>query len=258
MADWNPGLYRRFEAERTRPARELLARVDLEAPRLAFDLGCGPGNSTELLVTRWPQAEVVGTDNSEAMLASARERLPESRFELSDIATWQPEHVPDLVYANAALQWVGDHATLFPRLFASPAPGGVLAVQMPDNLGEPSHDAMREVASLPAYTSAIGDATSARSRILSPTAYYDLLACEAAVVDGWQTTYHHPMQSPKSIVDWLRGTGLSPFLETLSEDHRAGFLAEYGQRMAAAYPARSDGIRLLTFPRLFIVATRRS
>src|SRR5262245_32190981 len=137
MADWNPALYSRFEDERTRPARELLARVVLDAPRLAYDLGCGPGNSTAPLTGRCPGAEVIGTDNSEAMLASARERLPGVAFEFSDIATWQPERAPDLIYANASLQWVLDHASVFPRLFDGLAPGGALAVQMPDNLDEP-------------------------------------------------------------------------------------------------------------------------
>ena len=94
MADWNPELYRRFEDERTRPARELLARVSATAPRLVYDLGCGPGNSTELLVERFPGVEVVGTDNSEPMLVSARERLPGVRFELSDIGTWRPAEAP--------------------------------------------------------------------------------------------------------------------------------------------------------------------
>ena len=142
MAEWNPALYRRYEDERTRPAIELLARVPLATAARVVDLGCGPGNSTELLVRRFPQAQVTGTDNSEAMLVSARERLPQGRFELSDIATWAPASAgdaPDLIYANAALQWVPDHEALIPRLFAALAPGGVLAVQMPDNRAEPTH-----------------------------------------------------------------------------------------------------------------------
>jgi trans-aconitate 2-methyltransferase len=256
MADWNPALYRRFEDERTRPASELLARVTLESPRLAFDLGCGPGNSTELLAARWPDAEVVGTDNSEAMLVSARERLPRLRFEFSDISTWQPASAPDLIYANAALQWVLDHRNVFPRLFNALAPGGVLAVQMPDNLDEPSHRLMREVASQPQYAAIIGDASAVRSRILPAGGYYDLLAPVASNVDVWRTEYQHRMDSPASIVEWLRATGLKSFVDPLPPELRTTFLADYEQRIAQAYPARADGKRLLAFPRLFIVATR--
>lgn len=257
MRDWNPALYRRFEDERTRPAAELLARVALAAPKRVFDLGCGPGNSTELLVERFPEAEVVGTDNSPAMVNAARERLPRVRFELSDINGWQPEQPADLVYSNATLQWLPDHEHLFPRLFAAVAPGGVLAVQMPDNLDEPSHRLMRETAAQPKFAQHIGDAAKVRARILPPVRYYDLLAPEAAEVDVWRTTYHHRMGTPADIVQWVRGTGLRPFVEALPEALQPEFLAEYQARIAEAYPERVDRSRLFAFPRLFIVARRR-
>jgi trans-aconitate 2-methyltransferase len=259
MRDWNPNLYRQFEDERTRPARELLARVPLTAARRVYDLGCGPGNSTELLVARFPDADVIGTDNSAAMLADARQRLPQQTFQLSDIAGWAPEGpAPDLVYANASLQWLGDHATLVPRLFATLAPGGVLAVQMPDNLAEPSHRLMREVASEAPWAAAIGDAGSVRSQLLEAGAYYDLLARDAAQVDVWHTVYRHPMASANAIVQWLRSTGLRPFLDALDAPLQQSFLTEYERRIDLAYPARADGRRLLAFPRLFIVAQRKS
>ena len=256
MADWNPALYRRFESERTRPAIELLARVPLTDARIAVDLGCGPGNSTELLAARYPQAEIIGIDSSEAMLSSARERLPGLSFERADVADWRPARPPDLIFANAVLQWVPGHERLFPRLFSLLAPGGVLAVQMPDNLDQPSHRAMREVAALPPWSAHLGDAAALRERPLSPGAYYDLLAREADSVDVWHTTYRHPMASPDAIVDWLRSTGLRTFVYALPDALRAGYLAAYRERIAAAYPERADGQRLLDFPRLFIVARR--
>jgi trans-aconitate 2-methyltransferase len=258
MADWNPALYRRFEDERTRPARELLARVPAEKPRLVYDLGCGPGNSTELLVQRFPDARVIGLDNSPAMLESARKRLPGVDFELADVSTWQPAQQPDVIYSNATLQWVGDHAALIPRLFSLLAPGGVLAVQMPDNLQEPSHRAMVDVAALPAYCSMTGRGGE-RAELLGVDGYYDQLAAVAASVDVWRTIYQHPMASPAAIVDWLRSTALRPFLDTLADDgQRAAFLAEYERRVDAGYPARADGKRLLGFPRLFFVAQKKS
>ena len=252
--DWNPALYRRFEDERTRPALELLARVPLSQAARVFDLGCGPGNSTELLVTRFPEAEIVGTDSSVAMLESARKRLPQCRFEQSDVATWQPELAPDLLFANAVMQWLPGHETLFPRLFSVLAPGGVLAVQMPDNLEEPSHRAMREVAALAPFSQKLGDASKLRASILSAGGYYDLLAGSAENVDIWRTTYQHRMESPAAIVEWVRATGLRPFLDPLSHEEQAEFLREYEARIAAYYPAQRDGRRLLAFPRLFIVA----
>ncbi|MDR3454429.1 MAG: trans-aconitate 2-methyltransferase [Rhodoferax sp.] len=261
MHDWNPDLYRRYEDERTRPAQDLLARVPLERAARVVDLGCGPGNSTELLVRRFATAQVTGTDNSEAMLASARQRLPQLRFELSDIARWTPDAAqggaPDLIYANAALQWVPDHETLIPRLFAALAPGGVLAVQMPDNRQEPTHRLMRELAAQAPWAEPIGDADRLRTELLDVGGYYDLLAPQAAQVDVWRTIYQHPMATPAAIVEWVRGTGLKPFVDRLPPALQASYLAEYERRIAQAYPLRADGRLLLAFPRLFIVAQRK-
>lgn len=257
MADWNPALYRRFEDERTRPARELLARVPLEHASLAYDLGCGPGNSTELLVKRFSGARVVGIDNSPSMLESASQRLPGVSFELADVAQWQPEQAPDLIYANATLQWVPAHADLVPRLFSLLAPGGVLAVQMPDNRDEPTHRAMREVAALAPWAGPIGDVEKLRSAILPLAAYYDLLVKEAVQVDVWHTIYQHPMTSPAAIVEWVSGTGLKPFVDKLPGGLRAGYLAKYETCIARDYRPRADGKLLLAFPRLFFVAQRK-
>jgi trans-aconitate 2-methyltransferase len=254
--DWDPELYRRYEDERTRPARDLLARVALAEAAYVVDLGCGPGNSTELLVERFPGASVLGTDTSAAMLDSARERLPQCRFELSDITAWQPATPPDLIFANAVLHWIPDHDSLFPRLLSMLAAGGVLAVQMPDNLDEATHRLMREVAAESAWASRIGDAGSYRSRILSADHYYDLLAPNAERVEIWRTAYQHPMASAAAIVDWLRATGLRPFLDPLSGEQRTAFLAEYERRIDEAYAPRADGKRLLAFPRTFVVVQR--
>lgn len=259
MLDWNPALYRRYEDERTRPAQELLARVPLPEAARVVDLGCGPGNSTELLANRFPTAKVVGTDNSEAMLASARERLPQARFELSDIATWAPQdEAPDLIYANAALQWVPDHERLIPRLFAALAPGGVLAIQMPDNREEPTHRLMRAVAAEAPWAEPIGNADRLRTLLLPLGGYYDLLAPAAARVDVWHTIYQHPMADAAAIVEWVRGTGLKPFVDRLPADLQASYLAEYERRVDRAYPVRTDGKRLLAFPRMFIVAQKKA
>jgi len=257
MDDWNADLYRQFETERTRPAKDLLARVDIDAPDQVIDLGCGPGNSTELLAVKFPSAKVTGLDTSENMLASARTRLPKCHFEQADIATWHPDTPPNLLYANASLQWVPGHEQLFPRLLSMLARNGVLAAQMPDNFEEPSHRLMREVAATGPWAQTIGDATKLRIGRLPIAAYYDLLAPHAAEMDVWRTTYHHPMPSAEAIVNWVRGTGLKPFIDPLPEPERAEFLRQYTRKISEAYPAHADGRLLLAFPRMFIVARRK-
>jgi trans-aconitate 2-methyltransferase len=256
MPDWNPALYLRFEDERTRPALDLLARVPLDTVVHAVDLGCGPGNSTELLARRWPDAEIVGVDTSDAMLADARKRLPSARFEKGDVVTWQAGRTPDLIFANAVMQWVPGHAAVLPRLLAQTVPGGVLAVQVPDNLNEPSHRLMRETATDGPWAKKIGDATRIRERILPGEDYYNLFAGIASVVDVWRTTYYHVLDDAQAIVSWVRATGLRSFVDPLDAEEQAGFLKNYSARIAQAYAPRVDGKVVLAFPRLFLVVKR--
>ena len=188
------------------------------------------------------------------MLASAQQRLPECAFLEADIRQWQPSEPQDLIYANASLQWLTDHQQLFPSLLSKLATHGILAVQMPDNQDEPSHRAMREVAENGPWQQTLLEAGAIRAKVLSANQYYDLLAPKAERVDIWRTTYYHPMPSAQAIVDWLRATGLRPFLEPLSEAMRLDFLQDYLAIIDVAYPQQADGRRLLAFPRLFIVA----
>jgi len=256
MSDWNPALYARFSSERDRPIADLLARVDLAAPRRVVDLGCGAGASTAPLLARFPDADVLGIDTSPAMLEKARERVPTARFEEADAATWTPDAPVDLIFSNAALQWLPDHATLLPRLMDLLAPGGVLAVQMPDNLDEPSHALMRAVARRPAFAEALAGAVESRTRISSIETTFDLLAPASTRVDIWRTTYVHPLADAGAIVEMISSTGLRPFLDALDETARPGFLDAYRAEIAAAYPPTRDGRVLFRFPRLFFVATR--
>jgi trans-aconitate 2-methyltransferase len=253
---WSAAQYLKFEDERTRPARDLLASVPLAAAAAVVDVGCGPGNSTELIASRFPAARITGVDTSADMLAAARRRLPAATFVEADIATWSPPAPVDLVFGNAVFQWVPDHFAVLARLTEKAlAPGGVLAVQIPDNFSEPSHFLMREVAARMPFSAKLAG-HDGREVIPSVDAYYDRLRPLSSRVDIWRTTYYHPLADADAIVEWLKGTGLRPYLDRLSADERPAFLAAYRSAIAGAYPPRADGRVLLPFPRLFIVAAK--
>jgi trans-aconitate 2-methyltransferase len=256
MQDWSAGQYLKFEDQRTRPVRDLLGAVPDANVRRACDLGCGPGNSTEALLQRFPAAEVVGVDSSPDMIATARARLPAVRFELADAASWAPGGPVDLILSNATLHWLPDHASLFPRLASLLAPGGTLAVQVPDNLDEPCQRAMWEVAAGAPWGPKLAGAREVRTRIGSPSWFYGLLRPACARVDIWRTVYHHPLAGPQAVTEWFQSTGLRPYLAALEAGERADYLRRYREAVAAAYPVQPDGSLLLAFPRLFIVASR--
>jgi trans-aconitate 2-methyltransferase len=255
---WSASQYTKFEDERTRPVRDLLAQVRSQTVARAVDIGCGPGNSTELLKARFPDATVTGMDSSADMIAAAQQRLPGVQFEIDDIAAWRSPGPYDVILANAALQWVPDHAALLPALLAKLAPGGSLAVQVPDNLEEPAHRLMRQIAADGAWAGKLAGATAARAVRQGADWYYcTLKEAGAAAADVWRTTYHHPLAGGAgAVVEWFKGTGLRPFLDPLDPAERAAYLARYQAAIAEAYPALPDGTVLLPFPRLFFVATR--
>lgn len=257
MGSWDDRQYLKFGDERTRPARELLARVPVGEAARVVDLGCGPGNSTALLRARWPGARVTGVDNSPEMLARARQDSAESGPDIewveADVQAFRADGPVDVLFANAVLHWLPEHEVLLPALLEQVRPGGALAVQMPESFHEPSHRLMRE---LDGPWRARTRALPATPPVASAAAYYDLLAPRARSVDIWRTTYEHVMPDAAAIVEWVKGTGLRPTLDALDPGERPAFLTAYTQAIAAAYPPRADGKRLFSFPRLFLVAVR--
>jgi trans-aconitate 2-methyltransferase len=251
---WSAAQYLKFEHERTRPVRDLVAQIPSVEVLGAADIGCGPGNSTEVLRERYPEARIIGLDSSPDMIEAARKRLPDIAFEVADIREWRPKTPLDVILANAVLQWVPDHDTLLPALIAQLKPGGVLAAQMPDNLDQPSHRLMSAVASEGPWAAKLKDAGGARTERHLANWYFRVLRAHAPHVDVWRTTYFHPLAGARAIVEWLKGTGLRPFLDPLQEKEREAFLARYEEAIAKAYPAEPDGTVLLPFPRLFVIA----
>jgi trans-aconitate 2-methyltransferase len=256
MSSWDAELYLRFSNERTQPSVDLTARIEIHAPERIIDLGCGPGNSTAVLRRRWPKARITGLDSSPDMIAASSETYPDNEWLVGDIASWAAEAPFDLVFSNAALQWVPGHADLIPRLFAQVAAGGALAVQIPSHSNSPLHREILETANDPSWRHLMGPALNAITRE-PPSFYYNLLRPLAARLEMWETEYYHVVDGPESIVEWFRGTGLRPFLAVLeNERQRQRFEELLLERYTLAYRPQKDGRILFPFPRLFIIAYR--
>lgn len=259
---WDPGQYHRFTDHRLRPALDLLARLPLADASLVYDLGCGSGNVTRLIAERFAEARVVGVDISSEMLAKAAETPGRIEWVQADIAKWEPERSPELIYSNAALHWVDGHAALIPGLFDVLVPGGCLAVQMPLSYSMPSHVLMREtLANGGVNGSRLGDdalaAAVARKWVLDAGEYYDLLAPQAQSIDLWETEYLQRLEGDDPVLEWVKATGLRPILNGLDGAERERFVEVYRKRLRTAYPRRAGGHTLYPFRRLFMVATRR-
>lgn len=263
MPTWDPNQYLRFGDERTRPCRDLVARIALDTPARIVDLGCGPGNSTDILADRWPEASILGLDSSADMIASARDAHasedPARRtWATGEIAAWARDEsdMYDLVFSNAALQWVPDHGTLYPQLFARVAPDGALAVQVPDNFGAVAHQTMRELAASPGWRKRFPDGAVREWYVHDLAFYYDMLAPRASRIDAWTTEYLHVLPSADAIVEWYRGSGLRPFLDILTLGEQEQFVDAFRIRMQAAFPPRPNRRVLFPFRRFFLIVYR--
>ena len=254
MPAWDPGQYLRFGAERTRPAQDLCARIP-GAPRRILDLGCGPGNSTAVLRERWPDAAITGLDSSPEMIAQARAGHPAGTWILDRAESYGPPEPLDLVFSNAVLQWLPDHARLLPRLMGWIAPGGCLAVQIPAGGRTGLRAALAIVAARPRWQAALAGAEAALTFHDAPF-YYDQLAPIAGRVDLWETVYHHPLASHEALVAWYEATGLRPYLDRLPDPAaRTAFKAELLEACREEFPVAADGKVVLPFRRLFLVAS---
>lgn len=258
MPAWDPNLYLRYANERARPAADLIAQIRVKSPARIVDLGCGPGNSTEQLQQRWPEAAITGVDNSPEMLAQAKNNHPTWQWLLSDIETWKPDAPVDLIFSNAAFHWVPGHATLFRGMISNVNAGGALAVQMPNNFHSPVHSIMQEVAlgGDPRWGKAMA-AVPGTFTVQPAAFYYDVLRKHTSRVDIWETEYQHVMDGPKAIFDWIHGTGMRPYLDRLPDAEQKRLFEEMClEGFQEAYKPNDQGKVLFPFRRMFVVAYR--
>ncbi len=256
MDDWNPNLYLKFKKERTQPVKDLISRIQLEQPHRILDIGCGPGNSTRKLQKRWPNATIVGVDSSANMIEKASKESPNIQWihgdanrDLSHLGTY------DLVFSNAAIQWMPNHDILIPKLFSLVNRLGVLAIQIPNVSKMPMQIALEETASSKKWEHI--NIEEDVFTLHEADYYYDLLNKLSHDIYIWETHYYHVMESHQQIINWYRSTGMKPYLDRLSNvAEKEDFAEDVLHKIEKAYKEQKDGQVLFPFKRLFFIASK--
>ena len=255
MPSWDPTQYAKFGDHRLRPALDLIGRIPDIGPTRIVDLGCGPGEITEMLAARWPEAETVGLDSSPDMLKKAASLKGRARFVAGDVAGWVAKPKVDLLFSNACLQWLPDHDRLFPRLIEQVAPGGTIAIQMPHNHDQPSHRIIAELAEEVPFKAPLTGKLR-HDPVASSDAYWRTMKPLVAKLDVWEIDYLQALTGDDPVLNWTMGTALRPVLDALEETLKARFIEKYRDGLRRAYPREAEGSTLFPFRRLFILAER--
>ena len=253
MPNWNPTQYEKFIKDRTQPSIDLANRLEALTPTIVLDLGCGPGNSTNVLKNKFPNARIVGADNSDEMLSKARESYSNLEFihldangDLSEIS----ERF-DIVFSNACIQWLPNHCELLPKLMKLLKPDGTLAVQIPMQAEHPVHIIINELVNTAKWNNKL---IARKYNNLTASEYFDVLSGISSDFEIWETTYCHRMPSYESIIEWYKGTGLRPYLEQISETDADEFVCDVYNELKHRYTIQKNGEILFRFPRLFFIA----
>jgi len=258
IGDWNPKLYLKFKNERTQPSIDLVNRIHLEKiPSNIIDIGCGPGNSTQILVKKWPKSSITGLDNSASMIEKAKKDYPGQDWILSDAATFKSEKKYDVVFSNATIQWIPEHKKLLKVFIDLVSEKGVLAVQIPLFRDLAIWKAIESVSKKTRWA----EATKGCAEIFTYhdiDFYYNVLSANINAIEMWKTTYIHIMISHSAILDWSRSTALRPYLDRMKqESEKNEFEKDLLSEIKREYPMQTNGKVLFPFKRLFFIAYKQ-
>ncbi|MGC1454073.1 MAG: methyltransferase domain-containing protein [Nitrospirota bacterium] len=256
MREWDPDQYLQFKKERTQPSIDLVARIPMDDPKTIIDIGCGPGNSTQILLKRWPHADILGLDKSEKMIQKAGQDYPRQKWIVGDASTVDTRPTYDIVFSNAAIHWIPRHDVLLQRLFKKVNQNGILAIQVPANQESPLYQAILRVSRSNKWR-AFTSGREASITYHSADFYYGQLSLYTKEIIIWETVYYHIMNYYKELIDWYKGTAMKPYLDSLPTDEsRDDFGKEVLNECKAVYPLQRDGRILYPFKRLFFIARR--
>ncbi len=254
QSDWNPDQYLQFRNERTQPSIDLVRRINFPgSPEKIIDIGCGPGNSTQVLLQRWPDAICTGIDNSPAMIEKAKKDFPGQEWILSDALHFESDHPFDILFSNAAIQWIPNHKKLFDKLTDMLSKNGVIAIQIPKFQDMVLGQILQSVSGKKRWKKK----TEGCSELFTYhdfTYYYDLLADQTKQIDMWETDYMHVMPSHAAIIEWSRSTGLKPYLDRMADEkEKKDFEEDLLTEIKKQYPKQKNSHVLFPFKRLFFI-----
>jgi trans-aconitate 2-methyltransferase len=251
--DWNPDLYLKYGNERTQPSIDLIGKINISfQPKSILDVGCGPGNSSQALLQRWPDAMLTGIDNSVNMIEKAKADYPKNTWIVADASKYTSSTKYDIVFSNATIQWIPDHEKLFKRFFSLINNRGVLAIQVPRFDEMPLSRAIQKVAGKEKWK----EPTKGCAELFTYRDYkyyYDLINRDSKAIDLWQTDYIHILESRYAIIEWIRSTGLRPYLDCLKDEDKLLFENELLAEIKNDYPIQKNGKMLFPFKRLFMI-----
>lgn len=254
--DWNPELYLKFGKERTQPSIDLVSRIDMTNPAKIIDIGCGPGNSTQVLAQRWPTAKIVGVDNSPAMIEKAKKDYPHQEWAIVDAGKDEINDRYDIVFSNATIQWIPDHAALLKRFHNLLTDNGTIAIQVPQFWDMPIGKSIMEIAGQSRWSALTAGATELFT-IHDHHFYYDHLSALFHSIEMWESDYVHILDSQPAILEMVRSTGLKPYLERLESDtDKKDFEDMVLKAIEKDYPLQRDEKVLFPFKRLFFIARK--
>ncbi|MBI9084145.1 MAG: methyltransferase domain-containing protein [Desulfobacterales bacterium] len=256
MTDWKPDLYMRFNSERTQPSIDLIYRIAQVEPKSIIDIGCGPGNSTRVLVNRWPKSKIIGIDSSAAMIQKARQDYPNQEWVIADATSYEPEIKFDIVFSNAAIQWIPNHEALLMRFYSFLSDRGIVAIQIPQFWDMSLGQIINNIANKNRWRERTAGISSLFT-IENRSFYYDILSKLFSSIEMWETQYMHILESHGAIIEMMRSTGLKPYLEKIDNDaDKEVFEGAVLEEIKKAYPIQKNGKVILPFKRLFFIGYR--
>ena len=252
--DWDPNHYLKFRNERTQPSIDLVNKINIEhTPVNVVDIGCGPGNSSQVLLQRWPKSNLIGIDNSPAMIEKAKKDYPNQEWILTDAISFESDIKFDVIFSNATIQWLTDHENLFEKINDMLSENGVVAIQVPKFQDMPLGQIIDSVSQKNRWKENL-EGCSQLFTYHDSHYYYDLLADKMELIDMWETDYIHVMPSRVAIIDWISSTAMKPYLDKINnENDKKDFEGEILNEIEKCYPMQKNGNVLFPFKRLFLI-----